>query len=80
MIIILPTKTRRGSAALLLKKGSMNGQIYFLIIMGPLVRPIWKRDYSEVSSLMYRKVISKSLGTSHDEPLCMTQDRAPALG
>jgi hypothetical protein len=53
MIIILPIKTRRGSAALLLKKGSMNGQMYFLIIMGPLVHPICKRDCPEGSPLMY---------------------------
>jgi hypothetical protein len=35
MIIVLPASTSNGSNALLLKKGSMNGHIYFLIIAGP---------------------------------------------
>ena len=58
----------------------MNGQMYFLITMGLLVYPISKSRYLEGSPLMYSKVISKSLETGLDEPLCMTQDRAPALG
>ena len=35
MIIVLPASTSKGSKALLLKKGSMKGQIYFLIIVDP---------------------------------------------
>ena len=35
MIIVLPASTSKGSKALLLKKGSMKGQIYFLIIADP---------------------------------------------
>ena len=40
MIIVLPASTSKGSKALLLKKGSTKGQIYFLIIVDPTTRSV----------------------------------------